>query len=174
MELPVVLNGQVPLGELLSRVMQAIYAGLSELAETLLNMSDTARKQAIADWIVKTKKQVMKLCAVMKWARNAETVQRCMNITAFLMDQNHQFENVIGGLTYARENLDPTRSHYAPIYIQVGSWCSVQRSIIPIPPMIDTKVIRTPSDMEEIMRYHLRMTETIHVKMSQHQIGTVT
>jgi mediator of RNA polymerase II transcription subunit 14 len=34
MELPVVLDGQVPLGELLSRVMQAIYAELSELAET--------------------------------------------------------------------------------------------------------------------------------------------
>lgn len=34
MELPVVLDGQVPLGELLSRVAQAIYAELSELAET--------------------------------------------------------------------------------------------------------------------------------------------
>ena len=34
MELPVVLDGQVPLGDLLSRVMQAIYAELSELAET--------------------------------------------------------------------------------------------------------------------------------------------
>lgn len=34
MELPVVHDGQVPLGELLSRVVQAIYAELSELAET--------------------------------------------------------------------------------------------------------------------------------------------
>lgn len=34
MELPVVHDGQVQLGELLSRVMQAIYAELSELAET--------------------------------------------------------------------------------------------------------------------------------------------
>jgi hypothetical protein len=34
MELPTVLDGQVPLGELLSRVVQAIYAELSELAET--------------------------------------------------------------------------------------------------------------------------------------------
>lgn len=33
-ELPVVLEGQVPLGELLSRVVQAIYAELVELAET--------------------------------------------------------------------------------------------------------------------------------------------
>lgn len=33
-ELPVVYDGQVPMGELLSRVVQAIFAELSELAET--------------------------------------------------------------------------------------------------------------------------------------------
>lgn len=33
-ELPVVHDGQVPLGDLLSRVVQSIYAELSELAET--------------------------------------------------------------------------------------------------------------------------------------------
>jgi mediator of RNA polymerase II transcription subunit 14 len=33
-ELPVVYDGQVPLSELLSRVMQSIYAELSEQAET--------------------------------------------------------------------------------------------------------------------------------------------
>lgn len=33
-ELPVVLDGQIPVGELVSRTVQAIYAELSELAET--------------------------------------------------------------------------------------------------------------------------------------------
>lgn len=33
-ELPMVYDGQVPLGDLLSRVSQSIYAELSELAET--------------------------------------------------------------------------------------------------------------------------------------------
>ena len=33
-ELPVVLDGQVPLGEVVSRVAQACYAELSEMAET--------------------------------------------------------------------------------------------------------------------------------------------
>lgn len=41
-------------------------------------MSDAARKRTIADWVVKTKKQVIKLYAVTKWARDAETVQKCM------------------------------------------------------------------------------------------------
>src|SRR5258708_8831024 len=36
-ELPHVYDGQVPLGDLLSRVMQAIYAELSEMAETYVH-----------------------------------------------------------------------------------------------------------------------------------------
>ena len=42
------------------------------------NMSDAARKRILADWVVKTKKQVVKLYAVAKWARDADTVQKCM------------------------------------------------------------------------------------------------
>lgn len=89
-------------------------------------MSDSARKRTLADWVVKTKKQVVKLYAITKWARDAETVQKCMasnvfnqvftlhghllqNITAFLMNQNQQFEDVMSSLTYAKENLDPAR-----------------------------------------------------------------
>ncbi|KAG6821038.1 hypothetical protein H0H93_007928 [Arthromyces matolae] len=97
-ELPVVMDGQIPLGDLLSRITQAIYAELAELAETMPNMSDSARKRILADWVVKTKKQAVKLYAVVKWSRDAETVQKCMNITAFLMTQNHQFEGALEAL----------------------------------------------------------------------------
>jgi len=36
-ELPVVEDGQIPLGEVLSRVMQAIYTELQEMGETYAN-----------------------------------------------------------------------------------------------------------------------------------------
>lgn len=150
-ELPLVLDGQVPLGELVSRTVQTIYAELTELAETWVmrdctelerkranslfrsmpNMSDSARKRTLADWVVKTKKQVVKLYAVIKWSRDADVVQKAMvqlvfwhaiafllreanwacskNVTAFLMDQNRQFEDAIYRLKYAKESLDPAR-----------------------------------------------------------------
>ena len=41
-------------------------------------MSDSARKRTLADWVVKTKKQVVKLYAVAKWSRDAVTIQKCM------------------------------------------------------------------------------------------------
>ena len=48
------------------------------LVARMPNMSDAARKRVLADWVVKTKKQVVKLYAVAKWARDADTVQKCM------------------------------------------------------------------------------------------------
>jgi hypothetical protein len=42
------------------------------------SMSDPARKRTLADWVVRSKKQVVKLYALAKWARDADAVQKCM------------------------------------------------------------------------------------------------
>lgn len=42
------------------------------------NMSDAARKRTLANWVVTTKKQVVKLYAIAKWSRDAEVVQKAM------------------------------------------------------------------------------------------------
>ena len=42
---------------------------------------------------------------------------------------------------------------------------------IPPTPLTDAEVIKTLSDMEETIRYRLRMTEIFPVEMSQHHIG---
>jgi Mediator complex subunit MED14 len=156
-------------------------------------MSDTARKRVLADWVVKTKKQVVKLYAVTKWARDAGTVQKCMvryvffwfsfwlrflffsicnyipfftshpsflpilndasspshppplsqyqtltppfpsikqNITAFLMNQNQQFEDAIHGLKFAKDSLDPARYVPPPVFagtflVLLNNWLGV-------------------------------------------------
>ena len=48
---------------------------------SLPNMSDAARKRTLADWVVKTKKQVVKLYAIVKWSRDAGVVQKAMVLT---------------------------------------------------------------------------------------------
>ncbi|KAJ7497072.1 mediator complex subunit MED14-domain-containing protein [Mycena latifolia] len=179
-ELPVVYDGQVALGDLLSRVVQSIYAELSELAETMPNMSDSARKRTLADWVVKTKKQVVKLYAVVKWSRDADTVQKCMNITAFLMNQNQQFEDSMRGLNYAKESLDPARLRNHDLLtsldvLTTGSYhglpTGIKKMIIPPTPLTDADVVKTLTDMEDVIRYRLRLHEIIPVEMAQHQIA---
>jgi mediator of RNA polymerase II transcription subunit 14 len=41
-------------------------------------MSDAARKRHVANWVVATKKQVVKLYAVAKWSRDSDVVQKAM------------------------------------------------------------------------------------------------
>ncbi|KAK1225258.1 mediator complex subunit [Marasmius sp. AFHP31] len=179
-ELPVVSDGQVPLGELLSRVTQSIYAELSEMTETLPNSSDAARKRMLADWVVRTKKQVVKLYAVVKWARDADTVQKCMNITAFLMDQNRQFEDALVGLNYARESLDPARLRNHDLLtsldvLTTGSYrrlpTAIKKSIILPTPLTDAQVIKTLNDIQDAIRYRLRLREIIPIEMSRYRIA---
>lgn len=179
-ELPVVYDGQIPLGDLLSRVVQSVYAELLELVETLPNMSDSARKRTLADWVVKTKKQVVKLYAVAKWSRDAATIQKCMNITAFLMTQNHQFEESIRGLNYAKESLDPARLRNHDLLtsldvLTTGSYLRlptiIKKMAIPSTPLTDAEVAQTLFDMEETIRYRLRLEEIIPVEMSRYHIA---
>ncbi|KAJ6495613.1 mediator complex subunit MED14-domain-containing protein [Mycena vitilis] len=179
-DLPIVYDGQVMLGDILSRVVQSIYAELSELAETMPNMSDSARKRTLADWVVKTKKQVVKLYAVVKWSRDADTVQKCMNITAFLMNQNQQFEDTMRGLNYAKESLDPARLRNHDLLtsldvLTTGSYhglpTGIKKMIIPPTPLTDSEVMKTLTDMEDAIRYRLRMHEIVPVEMAQHRIA---
>ncbi|KAF9070889.1 mediator complex subunit MED14-domain-containing protein [Rhodocollybia butyracea] len=179
-ELPMVFDGQVNLGDLLSRVMQAIYTELTEMSETLPNMSDTARKRTLADWVVKTKKQVVKLYAIVKWSRDADTVQKCMNITAFLMDQNRQFEDALHGLNYARESLDAARLRNHDLLTSLDVLTSgtyqrlptrIKKSIIPPTPLTDTEVIKTLMGIQDEIQFRLRLNEVIPVEMARHRIA---
>ncbi|KXN90150.1 Mediator of RNA polymerase II transcription subunit 14 [Leucoagaricus sp. SymC.cos] len=179
-ELPVVHHEQVPLRELLQRIMQTIYAELSEMAETLPGMSDVARKRTLADWVVKTKKQVVKLYAVAKWSRDADVVQKCMNITAFLMGQNQQFVDVIQALKNARDMLDPARLRNHDLLtsldvLTTGSYLRlptcIKKYIVPPTPLTDAEVRKTLSDIEEAIRYRLGMSEIIPVEMAQYRIA---
>lgn len=49
--------------------------------------------------------------------------------------------------------------------------CEPQKLIIAPPPLTDAEVLKTLSDMEDIIRYRLRMTEIIPVEMSRYRIG---
>jgi hypothetical protein len=62
------------------RELHLFNSGTSDpkLHSSMPNMSDLLRKRTLADWVVKTKKQVVKLYALAKWSRDADTVQKCM------------------------------------------------------------------------------------------------
>ncbi|KAI9510089.1 mediator complex subunit MED14-domain-containing protein [Russula earlei] len=169
-ELPKVDDGQVKLSELVSRVVQACYAEMTEIAETLPGMSDSARKRKLADFVVAWKKQVVKLYAVTKWSRDADIVQKCMN---------RQFEDVVHGLTNARDSLDGARLRNHDLLtsldvLTTGSYrrlpTMIKKSIIPPPRLTDQQVSKILTNLETLTRFRLRMVEIVPIEMSNYRI----
>ncbi|KAI5889043.1 mediator complex, subunit MED14 [Schizophyllum commune H4-8] len=178
--LPDVNEGQVPFGMIVSRVAQQIYAELQEVAETLPGMSDVARKRTLADFVVATKKQVVKLYAIAKWAREAETVQKCLNLVGFLMNQKYEIDSAIGRLHQIHDELNPERlgNHDLLTSLDVLTTGTYQRlptiikkSVIPVKPLTNPEVVSTFRELEQVMRYRLRTTEYIPVEMMQCRIA---
>ncbi|KAI5889049.1 MED14-domain-containing protein [Schizophyllum commune H4-8] len=178
--LPDVNEGQVPFGMIVSRVAQQIYAELQEVAETLPGMSDVARKRTLADFVVATKKQVVKLYAIAKWARDAETVQKCLNLVGFLMNQKYEIDSAIGRLHQIHDELNPERlgNHDLLTSLDVLTTGTYQRlptiikkSVIPVKPLTNPDVVSTFREVEQVMRYRLRTTEYIPIEMMQYRIA---
>lgn len=97
----------------------------------LPSSSDAARKRMLADFVVKHKKQVVKLYAVVKWAKDARDIQLCMvkcsnskvmdawnaylfiisqNIVSFLLEVNNQFHQVTDALETIKLSLAAAKS----------------------------------------------------------------
>ncbi|KAF8590904.1 MED14-domain-containing protein [Ramaria rubella] len=180
-ELPVVTHEQIRLADLLSRVVQDIYAELMTLADTLPSSSDSARKRMLADFVVKHKKQVVKLFAVVKWARDAPDVQKCMNITAFLLNQNVQFEEAVEAITLARESLAPARLRNHDLLtsldvLTTGSYLrlptAIKKLIIPQKRLSKEDIAHTLTSFDHLIRYRLRMSELVPVEMTKYSVSS--
>ncbi|TFY52257.1 hypothetical protein EVG20_g10628 [Dentipellis fragilis] len=173
-ELPLVYDGQVPLREVVTRVVQACYAEMTEMSETQRAKAQVSRLRGLLE------EANCEVYAVAKWSRDADIVQKCMNITAFLMNQNRQFDEVIHGLKYAKDSLDPARLRNHDLLtsldvLTTGSYrrlpTGIKKSVIPPTPLTDEEVAKTLSDIEILVRYRLRMKEIIPPEMAHYRIS---
>lgn len=77
-ELPQIHHDLVPLSHVLSRVVGQAYADLRDLAETLPAADDAAKKRAVVDYVLQTRRQLLKLLVLVRWSRDAIGVRKCM------------------------------------------------------------------------------------------------
>lgn len=94
-EIRMTYEGQLPFTQILDRIVQDSYANLTELAEVWVNQtelvtvtdptpssmpsfSDRERKTRLIQYAVNTRKQIIKVYAISKWARVADDVQKAL------------------------------------------------------------------------------------------------
>ena len=84
-------------------------AGISANRSTYNSLparSDVDRKRMIIEYVVATRRQVIKLLVLLRWSRdNTKDVERSMNLISFLQRQNFQLERTVDGLKAVRDLL---------------------------------------------------------------------
>ncbi|QSL66558.1 hypothetical protein MERGE_000939 [Pneumocystis wakefieldiae] len=96
--LPKVTQGMVPLRDVIQQVIYHIFSELQNILELLPSMSNVSKKRTILEYIFSTKRKIIKLYVLVKWAYSSEEVQKCIDIIAFLQGQKNCFLNVIHSL----------------------------------------------------------------------------
>ena len=143
-------------------------------------MDETRRKQQLFQFVLQSKRQVVKLLAIVKWAREAHEVQRAMNVTAFLMEQNHQFGGAVNALEANCQSIKSVRMRNHDLLtsldvLTTGNYQRLPRTLkahfIPLLPLTNTQVDKTMHDLEDLIRLRLRVDEILPAQMQRYTIA---
>lgn len=68
----------VPLNILVDQVIRDIYQRLGELGEILPSLHESARAPQILQFALYSRRQVVKLLALVRWSKESEVVAKCL------------------------------------------------------------------------------------------------
>ncbi|KAI8064780.1 mediator complex subunit MED14-domain-containing protein [Gongronella butleri] len=179
MELPVEMAGMVPLRLLIGKMVSKAYSDLMTLTDTLPAMSDIERKRQILYFTTETRKQFLKLMVLVHWAMDANDIQMCQNIMAFLANQNRMFQESVDYLHKIHAELPAARVRNFDILtaVDVLTTGSYQRmptkvqDMLPPAPLTDDQVLQTFDKMNDELRIRMLTKEVLPIPMNNYRIA---
>ncbi|KAI9308076.1 mediator complex subunit MED14-domain-containing protein [Cunninghamella echinulata] len=176
--LPVEMAGMVPLRTLIGKMINKAHADLMTLTDTLPSMSDIERRRRILLYTTSTRSQFLKLTALVKWAENADNIQMCQNIMAFLANQNQVFQETVNYLHKNHVDLPRARVREFDIKtaIDILTTGTYQRmptkfqDMLPPPPLTDKEVLETFEKLNDVLRVRMLTTEALPSPMRKYKI----
>lgn len=163
-ELPTVLQDLVPLGYLVDRVVAQAYSDLATLVETLPSQSDQLRKRALVDYVLHTRRQLVKLLVLTRWSTEAKPIHKAMNLVGFLSRQNHAVDHAVHSLEHAATQLAAARLRNYDLDSALAVLTSGTYRALPLAlshpftasgPLTDTEVVDTLHDVDNVLRWRL-------------------
>ncbi|KAL8292356.1 hypothetical protein RQP46_001822 [Phenoliferia psychrophenolica] len=184
-ELPVITNDLVPLSFIVERVVGQVYTELATLAEILPSTPEPERKRKIVDYVLQTRRQILKLLVLVRWSSEADNVAKCMNIIGFLARQNFEFDHTVDSLTEVKTMLAGARvrNYDLPTAITVlttGTYTGLPSiladSFAQPTTLPDEVVLRTLQELDDVLRWRLSCVEVVPRQMRRYWIadGRVT
>ncbi|KAG2180765.1 hypothetical protein INT44_003772 [Umbelopsis vinacea] len=177
--LPNEMAGMVPLKFVITKLVHQSYADLHELAETLPAMSEVDKKRSILYYTTNARKQFVKLLVLLKWASNAQNIQTCQNIMAFLSNQNKVFQDTVDYLHKIHTELPAARvrNYDIPTAVDIltsGTYLrmpSKMKDIIPPKPLTDEEVLKTWNELNDVIRLRMLTSEVLPSPMQNYRIA---
>ncbi|GAA5924067.1 hypothetical protein JCM3775_005586 [Rhodotorula graminis] len=177
-ELPTVLQDLVPLGYLVDRVVAQAYSDLATLVETLPSHSDQLRKRALVDYVLNTRRQLVKLLVLTRWSTEAKPIHKAMNLVGFLSRQNHAVDSAVHSLEHAATQLAAARLRNYDLESALTVLSSGTYPSLPLAlsqpftasgPMTDAEVVGTLHDVDAVLRWRLVM-RLDHVPLAMRRV----
>ncbi|GAN01025.1 mediator of RNA polymerase II transcription subunit 14-like [Mucor ambiguus] len=177
--LPVEMASMVPLKALIGKLIHKAHADLITLTETLPSMSEVEKKRQILTYTTFVRKQFLKLLVLVKWAENANDMQMCQNIMAFLANQNQIFTSTVDFLhkIYTELPAARLRNFDIPTAVDVLTTGTYQRmptkikDMLTPTPLTDEEVLETFQNMNDVIRMRMVTTEVLPSPMRKYRIG---
>ncbi|POW04618.1 hypothetical protein PSTT_10249 [Puccinia striiformis] len=142
------------------------------------NVEDHERKKRVIDFVVHSRRQLIKLLVLVKWSSNSLPVHKIMSIVGFLQRQNNQFERNVNILKASKENFHSARmrNYDLPTALQVltNGYPTLPGSLTDQfdskPKLTDSEVIKIMHDLNELISFRLASSEVIPREFRSYRI----
>ncbi|KAL7319662.1 mediator complex subunit, variant 5 [Mucor circinelloides] len=141
-------------------------------------MGEVEKKRQILTYTTFVRKQFLKLLVLVKWAENANDIQMCQNIMAFLANQNQIFTSTVDFLhkIYTELPAARLRNFDIPTAVDVLTTGTYQRmptkikDMLTPTPLTDEEVLETFQNMNDVIRMRMITTEVLPSPMRKYRI----
>ncbi|KAI9317591.1 mediator complex subunit MED14-domain-containing protein [Dichotomocladium elegans] len=177
--LPVEMISMVSLRELIGKMIRKATADLYTLTDTLPSRGDVEKKREILNYLTFVRNQMLKLLVLVKWSKNAEEIQMCQNVMAFLANQNQFFHDATHYLSIIHSDLPRARLRELDIdtavdVLTTGEYLRMPSKIkdmMPPKPLTDGEVLDTFRIMNDLIRLRLMTTDALPDPFQKYQIA---
>ncbi|KAG0144758.1 hypothetical protein CROQUDRAFT_659573 [Cronartium quercuum f. sp. fusiforme G11] len=159
----------VPLQVVIQNTIAQVFKELQIVAETSPSLDDFERKKRVIDYVIHSRRQIIKLLVLVKWSANAAPTHKIMSIVGFLQRQNQQFERTVNILKASKDSFYSARlrNYDIPTALQVLTQGhptlpgSLVEQLETKPRLEDEEVIGVLEKMDEAIRYRLAGTKEV-------------
>ncbi|MBW0464665.1 hypothetical protein O181_004380 [Austropuccinia psidii MF-1] len=153
----------VPLQFVIQRTIAQVFNELQMLAETSPTLDDFERKKRVIDYVIHSRRQIIKLLVLVKWSSNSSSVHKIMSIVEFLQRQNRQVERTVDILKASKQNFYSARmrNYDLPTALRVltQGYPTLPGQLIEEfetkPKLTDSQVIKIMEDLNDLIRFRL-------------------